>query len=529
MRASLYSKPASSRRSTIRSLFVHVEFLSVSDARVRWSALSASARMTARNARASDTAPGSGVPRLFSASGRARPILGSRSAVACAACVGDLGCGRRTPRPGRGRRRPRAVSASLTGTSTSTRVLSPTSALPICWMLRSAAATPSADGPGRRVRSSSPIDVADSTRRPSPTARRRCRRRGRPRRPRRRCSTAPAPAPRPALGRGRVDGGARAALHADAVVAVAGDRVDAAELLDVARRWCRGSRSARRGRRAAPHRGRPRRPAARAASTRSGSAVTGSASGCGCLRRRQVALAVGRGVGRGVPEVSSSSSSQNRVSESPAMSKLVTNSPTRVRRRRCPRSVEQLGDPAVDDEQLFVLDGAQPVEDEPDAGAAARRRLGGQVVEEPASPAVRRGRRRWARRFRRCPVRRGCPGRPPSGRRHGEQRLVGAGQGAAGEGHAERAGAVVGVRGDAVHLVQREPGVGSGGGDLEDRQVAGDAAALLDLVGGALEMSSVTASVSAGMPLAFKQLRPLTEVQHVAGVVAVAQQHAAAA
>ena len=46
-------------------------------------------------------------------------------------------------------------------------------------------------------------------------------------------STAPAPAPRSRCGDGRLDRGARSALHADAVIAVAGDRVDITETLHV--------------------------------------------------------------------------------------------------------------------------------------------------------------------------------------------------------------------------------------------------------------------------------------------------------
>ncbi len=109
-----------------------------------------------------------------------------------------------------------------------------------------------------------------------------------------------------------------------------------------------------------------------------------------------------------------------------------------------------------------------------------------------------------------------------------EQRRVGSRQGAAVERHAEGPGAVVGPDGQPFDVVQVQPGFGGGAGDLEDRQVAGDAAALLDLVqrgagdvvgdqdGAGLDAFGVEAQLG------------LAEVQDVAGVVAVAQQHAAA-
>ena len=98
-----------------------------------------------------------------------------------------------------------------------------------CWMLRSAAATPSLTVCGvgccRGRRSRSPTDAQA----PSPQRAGGAAGAVGPGVGAARCSTVPAPAPRPTCGRGRVDGGACAALHADAVVAVAGDRVDVAE------------------------------------------------------------------------------------------------------------------------------------------------------------------------------------------------------------------------------------------------------------------------------------------------------------
>ena len=55
------------------------------------------------------------------------------------------------------------------------------------------------------------------------------------------------------------------------------------------------------------------------------------------------------------------------------------------------------------------------------------------------------------------------------------------------------------TRGDAVEVVAL---LGRGGRGAEDREIAGDAAALVLLVGRALETSSVTVTVSHAMPSA---------------------------
>ena len=146
-------------------------------------------------------------------------------AVACAAVLGDAAaaCATAAPRPSPSTTA--ELSASLAGTSTSTRVLSPSSALPTCWMLRSAAATPSLTASASGVSCVAQRDAdgaqADSPQRAGGAA-------GlvgpgvagegqhRAGAGRRRSTALP----------GGVDGGVGAALHADAVVAVAGDRVD---------------------------------------------------------------------------------------------------------------------------------------------------------------------------------------------------------------------------------------------------------------------------------------------------------------
>ena len=106
--------------------------------------------------------------------------------------------------------------------------------------------------------------------------------------------------------------------------------------------------------------------------------------------------------------------------------------------------------------------------------------------------------------------------------------LLGAGQRAAVEGHAERTGAVVGLDGEALDVVQVQSRLGGGAGDLEDGQVAGDAAALLDLLqrgAGNVIGDQDRAGLDA---LGVEPELRLAEVQDVAGVVAVAEQHSAA-
>lgn len=56
----------------------------------------------------------------------------------------------------------------------------------------------------------------------------------------------------------------------------------------------------------------------------------------------------------------------------------------------------------------------------------------------------------------------------------GEERVVGTGKRAPGEGDTHRAGALVGPSGHAFDLVQADALLGGGTGDLEDREVAGD-------------------------------------------------------
>src|SRR5699024_6729376 len=61
---------------------------------------------------------------------------------------------------------------------------------------------------------------------------------------------------------------------------------------------------------------------------------------------------------------------------------------------------------------------------------------------------------------------------------HVEQGVLGAGQGAAVEGDAERAGGVVGLPGDALGGIEVGARLDRGPGDLEHGEVTGDAAAV---------------------------------------------------
>ena len=110
----------------------------------------------------------------------------------------------------------------------------------------------------------------------------------------------------------------------------------------------------------------------------------------------------------------------------------------------------------------------------------------------------------------------------------GEQRVVRAGQGAAAEGDAEGTGAVIGALRDFHRRVHRVARIGGRGGYLEDGEVAGDAAAFGafgERRGGDVVGDGDAAAVDAVLAEA---VLGLVEVQDVAGVVAVAEQHAAA-
>jgi hypothetical protein len=99
----------------------------------------------------------------------------------------------------------------------------------------------------------------------------------------------------------------------------------------------------------------------------------------------------------------------------------------------------------------------------------------------------------------------------------------GTGEGAAGEGHPEGAGCGVGAAAELFDGVEVESLFRRGPEHLEDREVSGDAATLRDLVfaaGGDVVGDLDNAHVEA---LRAEALGGLTEVEHVAGVVAETQ------
>ena len=283
-------------------------------------------------------------------------------------------------------------------------------------------------------------------------------------------------------GQCRVD----ALAHAAAVVAVARDRVQPPQVVRVPVQHVAGGAQGvdghlrDLGRRAGRGGGGPV-PAARG---RGGSAVVGGSSAsrrgsCGSsgrAPRRKAGVSAGASHSR-----SSSSSSQVRVREQPAMSRLVTSSPTSGRTGVEPGLVQQPGHGAPQHVQLLVLGGAEAVEDDGDAPAVAR--VGGPFGQQPGPPA--RG-----PAPRPCPARpRSTPGSPWMPRPEAEtpsgtvnSGCSPPGQGAAVEGHAEGAGAGVGVLGDADDLApaRRPPRPPPSG--LEDDEAARDAAAPRRLV-----------------------------------------------
>ena len=178
---------------------------------------------------ARDVAPGSAVPTLFSASGRARPFSGRSDAVASAAAVASRR--RLRPTPGAVCCASAATSrlkVSVKGSRASTMVLSPVSALPRPVIL----VRERADAGGQFHGVGAALVAQRLRRRPAarrPTARRRCRRLCPPMRHPAAARTAPAPAPLASgvCGGGRC--GVDAADHSAAVVAVAGNGVHVPE------------------------------------------------------------------------------------------------------------------------------------------------------------------------------------------------------------------------------------------------------------------------------------------------------------
>ena len=188
---------------------------------------------------------------------------------------------------------------------------------------------------------------------------------------------------------------------------------------------------------------------------------------------------------------------------------------------------QQLCDAAVDDEHLLVLERAEAVQDRHDPCARDLDALG-HLVEQARDEQLGQS------------VGGGDVGLVDTGFAvdaepdrhatlgHREQRLLGAGQGAAGERDTERAGALVREPRHAGHTGQVIARLGRRRGDAEHGEVAGDAAALVLLGRGGAEDVVGHGDGLARDALGSQSLLRGVEVQHIAGVVAVREEHPAA-
>ena len=315
---------------------------------------------------ASEVAPASGVPTLRSASGRARPTLGRSSAVARRGVGGDVGAAPPRLLPLLARRRPRFAARRRTAAARRASSCRPVTRRRAGSARRSRRACPAATvaASGRPV---SPEPGAERRRASHPTARRRCRRPWRPTPCPRRSSTEPVP--RTVVDRvwRRGVAGRRGPLdHAAAVVAVAGDGVDAAQfVLGVGQHL--GHRLER------PRDQRCRRDGRRRRTSSATRVVAAAASAAASVRRSPAAAGTAAplryaGVSAGAVQYrSSSSSSHITVSEQPAMSRLVTSSPTSGSTMSNPRSRSSRATVTPHHEQLLVLGAAKSVEDHRDS------------------------------------------------------------------------------------------------------------------------------------------------------------------
>ena len=188
-------------------------------------------------------------------------------------------------------------------------------------------------------------------------------------------------------------------------------------------------------------------------------------------------------------------------------------------------SVDESGaDVVPHHEQLLVLRGAQAVDDGHHAGAGVLGAVGEEAVHEEAGDIV--GGAELGVVNTGLPV--DAQAHAHRARLHVEERLSGPGQGAAVEGDAEGAGAVVRPVEDLDDLVDAQARLAGRRRHLEDGQVPGDAAALEMLVGGS-GGDVVGDQDAAGVdPLTLEALGGLPEVQDVPGVVAEADEDAGA-
>ena len=137
-----------------------------------------------------------------------------------------------------------------------------------------------------------------------------------------------------------------------------------------------------------------------------------------------------------------------------------------------PLGGEDVGEVAVQHEELFVLDGPQTVDDEHGARLAPFGPFGQERLEQRAG--------QLGRRLQRHVAHAGFAVDAEAHRHHafghGEQRRRCARQRASRERHPEAAGAAVGMDRDPLHRVEVGALLGGGSRDAEHAQVAGDAA-----------------------------------------------------
>ena len=207
------------------------------------------------------------------------------------------------------------------------------------------------------------------------------------------------------------------------------------------------------------------------------------------------------------------------------MSRLVTNSPTSGADDRQPRASSLRLDAAPEPEQLFIFGRAEAVEHHGDAAAGVSRPFANQPFDQDARERARRHDRLLG--DARLAMNAEADRHLTIG--NDEQRLAGARQRAAAKGDAEGDGAAVGDPRQPLHIVERHAGLRGRAGDLEDDDVARDAPAQRGAFGGRagdIVGDRQDARVDA---LGGQTPRRRAEVEHVAGVIAEAEQHPAAA
>ena len=166
------------------------------------------------------------------------------------------------------------------------------------------------------------------------------------------------------------------------------------------------------------------------------------------------------------------------------------------------RLLQQLGDAAEDDEQLLVLHGAEAVEDRDDAGALRGGDALGELLEQSADEELGEAGRGRDIRLADAGLAVDAEADGHAALGNGEQRLLGSGQRAAGEGDAERAGALVREPRDAHDAVEVVALRGRGAATLKTVRSPAMPRRLCFSATGALDTSSVTVTVSHGMPSA---------------------------